>query len=172
MAGGLTGPLIVTAELAPADFAWLNQLRRRHYPPERNQVPAHLTMFRTLPPSAEGELRQILRSIASGAAPRATIAGVMDLGGGVAFRIVSDELDAVRDEIAERLGGLLTAQDRAGWSAHVTVQNKVAPRVARELIRRLGKDYSRKPVRISGLGLHRYLGGPWETLRTFPFRGR
>ena len=95
----------------------------------------------------------------------------MDLGGGVAFRIGSEELDIVRAEIADRLSGLLTAQDRAGWSAHLTIQNKVPPREAKALIQALGSQFDRRPVRIAGLGLHRYLGGPWQTLRTYSFRG-
>src|SRR4051812_42185542 len=131
----MAGALIVTAEIAPPDFAWLNDLRCRFYPPERNQVPAHLTMFRAIVPSAELELRQILRTIETLRAPRAWIAGVMDLGGAVALRVTSDELDAIRHDIAERLHGLLTAQDFAGWSAHVTIQNKVAPKDARSLIK-------------------------------------
>jgi hypothetical protein len=167
----MAGPLIVTAELAQADFAWLNDLRRRHYPAERNQLPAHLTMFHTLPPAAEHEVRELVARIAAGPAPRAFISGIMDLGGGVAFRIASDELDHIRTEIADRLAGLLTAQDRAGWSAHVTIQNKVPPQVARALSDALGGQFDRRPVKIAGLGLHRYLGGRWETLRTFPFRG-
>jgi hypothetical protein len=165
----MAGALIVTAELAPPDFAWLNDLRRRFYPSERNQLPAHLTMFHAVIPSAELELRQILRTMETLPAPRARVAAVMDLGGGVALRVASDELDTIRHEIADRLHGLLTAQDTAGWSAHVTIQNKVAPKEARALITALG-DVSR-PIGISGLGLHRYLGGPWETLRIFRFRG-
>lgn len=167
----MAGPLIVTAELGRDDFAWLEGLRRRHYPAERNRVPAHLTLFHSLPPSAEAEVRTLLARLAERRAPNAFIAGVMDLGGGVAFRIGSHELDRLRGEMADRLAGLLTAQDQAGWSAHVTVQNKVAPRDARALAAALGPTYDRRPVRIAGLGLHRYLGGPWETLRTFPFRG-
>jgi len=167
----VAGPLIVTAELGPADFGWLNDLRRRHYPAERNQLPAHLTMFHTLPPSAEPELRDLLARTVVRPGPRAFIAGVMDLGGGAALRIASDELDNIRAEIAERLAGLLTAQDRAGWSAHVTIQNKVPPREARKLIEALGSQFDRRPIKIAGLGLHHYLGGRWETLRTFPFRG-
>lgn len=166
----MAGALIVTGELAPPDFAWLNDLRRRHYPVERNQLPAHLTMFHAIPPSAESELRQLLRVMAEGSPPRAWIAGVMNLGGGVALRIASDELDRIREEIAQRLRGLLTAQDLAGWSAHVTIQNKVPPREAKALIQAFGNQFEGRPVRISGLGLHRYLGGPWETLRTFSFR--
>ena len=166
----MAGALIVTGELAPADFAWLNDLRRHHYPAERNQLPAHLTMFHAIPPSAESELRQLLRVMAEGSPPWAWIAGVMNLGGGVALRVASDELDQIREELAQRLRGLLTAQDSAGWSAHVTIQNKVPPREARALIQALGNQFEGRPVRISGLGLHRYLGGPWESLRTFPFR--
>ena len=54
MAGALGArPLILAAELGAEDFAWLEGLRRRHYPAERNRVPAHLTIFHALPPSAE-----------------------------------------------------------------------------------------------------------------------
>ena len=95
----------------------------------------------------------------------------MNLGGGVAFRIASEQLDRLRREMAEHVHGLLTAQDSAGWSAHVTIQNKVAPREARALLDALGSRYYRRPLHIAGLGLHRYLGGPWETLRTYLFRG-
>ncbi len=167
----MAGALIVTAELAPEDFSWLDALRRHHFPPERNQLPAHLTMFHALPPSAEGEVRQALKLLSREQAPRAFVSSVMNLGGGVAFRIASEELDRMRGYIADHFHGLLTAQDAAGWSAHVTIQNKVPPRVARALIDALGATYDRRPVRISGLGLHRYLGGPWEKLQIYPFRG-
>ena len=115
-------------------------------------------------------MRHLLASMTNTAPPRAFISGVINLGGGAAFRIASDELDSIRREIAEHLSGLLTAQDRAGWSAHVTIQNKVSPREALALIEALGSQFHRRPIKIGGLGLHRYLGGPWETLRTFPFR--
>lgn len=167
----MAGPLIVTAELGPSDFGWLNDLRRRHYPAERNQLGAHLTMFHALPPSSEQEVRHLLGSMVAAPAPPAFISGTMNLGGGVAFRIASEELDAIRAEIAQRLSGLLTAQDRAGWSAHVTIQNKVPPRDAKALLDALGTQFDRRPIRIAGLGLHRYLGGPWETLRVYGFRG-
>ena len=45
------GPIIVTALFGDGDNGWLQELRLAHYPPERNRVPAHLTMFRQLPPS-------------------------------------------------------------------------------------------------------------------------
>ncbi len=166
----MAGPLIVTAELAKADLAWLDALRRHHYPAERNRLPAHLTMFHALPPSLENEARHRLARAASARPPRATVAGVMDLGGGVAFRIVSEDLDGVREVLADSFHGMLSAQDQGGWRPHVTIQNKVSTRQARALIDALEAGFTPTPLGIRGLGLHRYLGGPWETLQVWPFR--
>lgn len=41
---------ILTAELDAESFAWLDGLRRKHFPPERNLLSAHLTMFHRLSP--------------------------------------------------------------------------------------------------------------------------
>lgn len=170
MAGAVSGALIVTAEFGAADFAWLDGLRRQYYPPQRNQVSAHLTLFHALAPSAEQEVRGRLAGLAAGPAPAARIAGVMDLGGGVALRIVSDDLDAIRVGLANDLHGLLGAQDAGGWQPHVTIQNKVTPKAARDLAGSLEREFASRALRIAGLGLHRYLGGPWETLGIYPFR--
>lgn len=168
----MAGALIVTAEIVPSDLAWLDRLRRVHYPAERNQVPAHLTIFHALPPSAEAEARRTLARLASEPPPRASIEGLMDLGGGVAFRIVSNDLDAIREELAEHFHGLLSAQDSGGWRPHVTIQNKVAPKEARALMEALNRDFRPRPLAVSGLGLHRYVDGPWKRLASYPFRGR
>lgn len=167
----MTAPLIVTAELGAADFGWLEGLRRKHYPIERNRVPVHLTLFHALPPSAEAEVAARLAQLAKGAPPRAGISGLMDLGGGVAFRVVSPGLDAIRDALAHDLHGLLGAQDSAGWRPHATIQNKVEPRVARALRSALERDFEPRPLKVAGLGLYRYLGGPWEKVGIYAFRG-
>jgi hypothetical protein len=166
----MAGALIVTAEIAQGDFSWIEGLRRAYYPPERNRVPAHLTMFHALPPSSETELRARLGRIVRRSPPFASIAGLMDLGGGVAFRIVSPDLDGIRDELSADLRGLLVAQDGGGWRPHITIQNKVAPKVARALKGALEQTLRERPLAISGLGLHRYLGGPWERVALYPFR--
>ena len=168
----MAGAIIITAELGAADFGWLEGQRRLHYPPERNRVPAHLTVFHALPPSAEPEARRQLSRLAARPAPSAVIAGLMNLGGGVAYRIVSDDLDMIRDELAGHFHGLLGAQDDAGWRPHVTIQNKVSEKEARALLAELEADFRPRPLAIHGLGLHRYLGGPWERLGVYPFRGR
>jgi 2'-5' RNA ligase superfamily len=147
-------------------------MRRKHYPSDRNRLPAHLTMFHALPPSSEAELRSRLAGLAKAPQPRARIEGLMDLGGGVGFRIVSPDLDRIRDELAQDLRGLLGAQDSGGWRPHVTIQNKVAPKISRRLFAELERDFRPLPLAIGGLGLHRYLDGPWEKLAIYPFRGR
>lgn len=166
----MAGALIITAELAQDDFSWIEGLRRAHYPRERNQVRAHLTMFHALPPSAEGEVRARLAQIVRRPAPIAMIAGLMDLGGGVAFRVVSPDLDRIREELTDDLHGLFGAQDNRGWRPHITIQNKVAPKTARALKDSLERGFSPRPLGLRGLGLHRYLGGPWEPLANYPFR--
>ena len=167
----MAGALIITAELAAPDQAWLDKLRRRHFPPERNQLPAHLTMFHALPPSAEGEVRPRLAEAVRASPPGAVIAGLMNLGGGVAYRVVSDDLDRIREELAADFHGLLSAQDAGGWRPHVTIQNKVREREALALLNDLEAGFRPMPLGIRGLGLHRYLGGRWEEIAVFPFRG-
>ena len=166
----MAGALIVTAEIAQGDFSWLEGLRRAHYPPERNRVPAHLTMFHAVAPSAEAELCSRVSRIVRRNPPRAEIAGLMDLGGGVAFHVVSPDLDVIREELSHDLHGLLGAQDSGGWRPHITIQNKVAPKAARSLKESLERTFRTRNLGISGLGIYRYLGGPWEKIAVYPFR--
>lgn len=166
----MAGALIITAELGAEDQAWLDRLRRAHYPVERNRLPAHLTMFHALPPSSEAEVRSRLSRLADGGRPNAMIDGIIDLGGGVAFRVVSTDLDRIREELASGFHGLLSAQDARGWRPHVTIQNKVSPKTARALAEALRRDFRPRPIAIRGLGLHRYHDGPWQQLAIYPFR--
>jgi hypothetical protein len=167
----MAGPLIVTADFSADDFAWLEGLRCAHYPVEQNRVPVHLTMFQGLPPSAVDEVRQQLAIHAAGPPPGATLAGLMNLSSGVAFRVVSDELEVIREEIADHFHGLLCAPDAAGWRPHITIQNKVAAREAKALLDQLEKGFRPRPLGVSGLSVHRYRGGPWETIAGYSFRG-
>jgi hypothetical protein len=164
-------PIIVTALFGGADFAKLEALRRQHYPAERNQVPAHLTLFAHLPPSLEPELGRRLAAATATAPPRARLAGVIDLGAGTALRVESEGLEALRDDLADAFHGLLALQDSAPWHPHVTIQNKVEPRDARALQQRLRARFAPEPLAIAGLASWRYLGGPWQAIRRYPFRG-
>jgi 2'-5' RNA ligase superfamily len=141
-------PLIVTATFGDGDNGWLQALRRTYYPADRNRVPAHLTLFRQLPPSAESEVARRLAAHAAAPPPRAEVVGVMDLGEGTALRIGSEALEEMRDDLAMALQGLLTAQDQGSWTPHVTIQNKVEPREARRLQQQLRITLERRPLAI------------------------
>ena len=166
-----TRSIIVTALFGPGDDGWIQQLRRTHYPPERNRVPAHLTLFRQLPPSLGSELSARLAAAAAGPPPRADVAGVFDLGEGTALRIESRNLEEIREGLAEAFHGLLMPQDQAPWRPHVTIQNKVEPREARRLQQHLRATFQPRPLTIRALATWRYLDGPWEKVRDYPFRG-
>ena len=133
-------------------------------------MPAHLTLFHHLPPGIEAELGRRLAAATAAPPPKAEIAGVIDLGQGTAFRVESEALEAIRAEIADAFHGLLIPQDRAPWRPHVTIQNKVEPREAKALQRQLRATFEPRPLAIRGLASWRYLGGPWEAIRSHAFR--
>lgn len=133
-------------------------------------MPAHLTLFQHLPPSAEAEIRRRLNVETRGArAPVARIADVMALEAGTALRIESPGLEAIRARLAEALHGLLIAQDEAGWRPHVTIQNKVAPREAQALQQSLRAGFSPTALAIAGLAVWRYKAGLWEPVSRHMF---
>jgi hypothetical protein len=145
------------------DQAWFDSLRREHYPPDRNLVPAHLTLFHQLPPSAADELkRRLAQETRRVRAPRARVSGLIALGGGVAYRIEAPELTAIREGLVEAFAGLLSAQDAGRWRPHVTVQNKVRPVLAKAVMAALARDFVPREVEIAGLASWWYRGGPWE----------
>jgi hypothetical protein len=142
----------VTALFGKADTAWFDDLRRAHYPAERNQLPAHLTMFHHLAPSLERELRRRLSGETRGVkAPAAQIAGLISLGEGVAYRIESPALADIRDRLADAFAPMLMPQDRAGWRPHVTIQNKVTPEQAKALLAMLQANFRPRMLPVAGL---------------------
>lgn len=166
-------PIIATATMGAADQRFFDALRRAHFPPERNHLAAHITLFHQLPPSGLDELERLIRAIAADTPPPAAmLREIYSLGQGVAFRIESPDLLAIRARIAERLAGMLTAQDQGVPRLHITVQNKVAAAEARALLAELTSDFHPRPIAITGLAAHHYRGGPWEPAFARSFRGR
>ena len=166
-------PFIVTAELPGEVLAWSDGLRRVHFPPERNHLQAHVTLFHSFAPSLRDELRALLGRFAGEfAPPMARIDSLMNLGKGTALAIASPGMLAVRAAIAEHFHGALTAQDQHPPRLHITVQNKVTPQEARALQAELGLALMPREFRFTGLGLHLYRGPDWEELGIWKFRGK
>ena len=165
-------PLIVTAEMPPDLFSWANQLRQDHFPPERNYLKAHVTLFHALPPSAESELRDCLKDLVRDNPPvPARLVGVMKLGKGTALQLESQDMIALWQQMADRFHGLLTPQDEHKPRLHVTVQNKVTIEEAKALQAQLSARVEPRSFSLTGLAYHYYRGGPWEAAGSFAFRG-
>ncbi len=157
--------------------AFAEGLRRAHYPPEKNHLHAHVTLFHAFAPSLLDELRDYLpRLTAEFAAPEGTLKGVMDLGKGTAIALDAPPLLALRAGIAEHFHGSLTSQDLHEPRPHITIQNKVTKDEARALQqglpRLLAPWIAKGPFAFPALALHRYCGGPWEEIKTCAFRGK
>ncbi|MFC0407536.1 2'-5' RNA ligase family protein [Roseomonas elaeocarpi] len=172
MAGRDVAPLIVTLRLDGHSFERLDALRRAYFPPERNFIPAHLTLFHALPGTQEEEVVANLATACAGTAPLPLrFSGLRGLGKGVAFNVDSPPLLRLRALLAGAWHDWLTPQDRNVPKPHVTVQNKVDPSEARNLLGHLQAGFEPWDGQGEGLLLWRYRGGPWEAAGEFPFRG-
>jgi 2'-5' RNA ligase len=163
-------PLIVSLLLDDEAQGRFDRLREEHFPPERNHLSAHVTLFHALPGDRLDAVRADLAAAADREPFDVDVTGVRFLGRGVAFSLASAELSGLRSGLASAWQPWLTPQDRQKHSPHVTVQNKVDPAVARALHDRLLAGFVPCRVRARGLGLWRYLGGPWEPVEEFAFR--
>lgn len=169
----MANPFIVTAALPQDIQSWAEALRRAHYPPERNHLHAHVTMFHSFAPSLLEELKDYLPQVAREFAPiEARVSGLLDLGTGTAIALESEPLLALRAMIAEHFHGSLTAQDLYEPRPHITIQNKVTKREARALQTELGPTIDSRNFTFPALELHLYHGGPWQLVKRMAFRGR
>lgn len=165
-------PLILTLALDADSVAFFERMRRAHFPPERNVIAAHLTMFHALPGPALGEIVERLAAVAARTPPLAlTVPGVRFMGHGTAYEIESAALKSLRAGLARGWAGWLTKQDAQGWRPHVTVQNKVSSGAAKALFAELRAGFEPFAATGTGLSLWHYRGGPWERAADVPFSG-
>lgn len=163
-------PFILSLKFDPASFELLNQLRQQHFPPERNFLSAHITLFHSLPAEREATLRATLTEVCG----RTSIlplhfTGLRFLGRGAAIEVDSPPLLALRRELAAQWREFLTPQDQQGFRPHVTIQNKVTSEAARELFNQLSATWKPFEGRGEGCQLWHYRGGPWEAAGEFGF---
>jgi 2'-5' RNA ligase len=181
-----SSPLVVTLLLEPAAQERFDRLRAAHFParPLRGarselarggeegvyRLAAHVTLFHALPGGEVDAVSADLASAADRPAFDVAVTGVRSLGRGVAYSLDAPELTQVRADLARGWAPWLTPQDRQRHAPHVTVQNKVEPAVARALLDRLAADFVPHRIGARGLGLWRYLGGPWAPVAEHEFR--
>lgn len=166
-------PLILTLRFDEASFARFDAERRLHFPPARNHIPAHLTLFHHLPGERRDEIAAQLSALAGRQAPfPLRVASLRFFGQGTAYAVDSEELHRLRAAIADRWEAQLTRQDASRFAPHVTIQNKVEATAAKSLFASLSAAFRPFEAMATGLLLWRYRGGPWEAEGSFPFTGR
>ncbi|SHJ91814.1 2'-5' RNA ligase [Roseomonas rosea] len=165
-------PLILTLAFDRAAFQRLDALRRAHFPPERNWIPAHLTLFHALPGEELSEVVAHLGAVCARQAPLPLrFTGLRSLGRGVALEVEAPGLLALRQQLARNWAPWLMRQDAQGWRPHVTIQNKAAPEAVRALLQELSAGFIPWEAQGEGLLLWHYRGGPWEGAASLSFEG-
>jgi hypothetical protein len=167
-------PLVLTLQLDRQTFQYFDQLRQQHFPAERNFLPAHITLFHSLPGEQEVVIAEVLKECCQHTMILPLLfSKPRFLGKGVAIDIDAPALLQLHYQLVKRwdkrLHTQLTQQDRQGYRPHLTIQNKVAPDTARSLYERLVRDWHPLEGEGQGLLLWRYLGGPWELIEEFNF---
>jgi 2'-5' RNA ligase len=170
---GAAQPLILTLQMDERSQERFDRLRELHFPPERNYLSAHLTLFHKLPGERETEISTDLREVCREQEPLTlAVTGLRFLGRGVAYELSSPGMSAVRRRLARSWDPWLGSQERQGFKPHVTVHNKVSPERARALHEELQAIFAPFEVEGVGLSLWRYLDGPWGLAGSYLFRER
>jgi 2'-5' RNA ligase len=165
-------PLILTLRFDAASFARFDAERRLHFPPARNHIPAHLTLFHQMPGDRYHTIVAELASVSATQAPFPVAASSMRfLGRGTAYAIESPELCRLRAGLAARWSAHLTRQDAQGFRPHVTIQNKAVAPAAKALFAALSASFVPFEAHATGLLLWHYRGGPWELASEHEFGG-
>jgi 2'-5' RNA ligase len=167
---GECSSLVLTLEMDGESFAALDDLRRRYYAPERNLVPAHITLFYRLPAERSREIKALLNKVAASQRPIEIAASEPKLlERGVAIFLSSPQLNALRNKLEREWSPWLDEQDRAGFRPHLTIQTTDSEAEARKTLQAIR---AMRLPRIRGVGVHvwRYHGGPWEHAQLFRFR--
>lgn len=159
-------PLILTLRLDDQSQVFFDSQGEKYFPPERNYLKAHLTLFHHLP--NETEVADYLKTVKQ-VAFEIQVTGLTNLGAGAAYRLPSQELMALRDSLKQHFTEKLTPQDQQGFRPHITIQNKVLPAQASALLATLSETFQPFLVQALGLDVWTYLVGPWRHELSIPF---
>ncbi|SDF47899.1 2'-5' RNA ligase family protein [Chitinophaga filiformis] len=159
---------IITLQMEEAYQAHFNALRQLYFPAHANYLDAHITLFYHLP-LGEPAITAALQEVAQKGPLILTVAGIVNFGKGVAYRLVSDELLIMHQQLQHAFDPWLIKQDRQPLRPHITVQNKVTAFKAQHVHEVLSQDFTPFEIKAIGLQTWRYLHGPWKALETYPF---
>lgn len=170
-------PVIVSLALNKELQNELSELRTKYFPPERNYLPGHITLFHALPSENLDFLKRTLTFRCqeqvpfpvSFAKPRLTN------NAAVLIPLKANKLQDLRRNLLldyeEHLE--LTEQDaRRNYAPHLTVVNKVNRQEAQRVYDELSSiQNQQQPLQGQAVGLDfwYYKGGPWEYIDSVSF---
>ncbi|WRT69890.1 uncharacterized protein IL334_006881 [Kwoniella shivajii] len=188
-------PLILTLRLDQATHKLLTDLRSKYFPPHRNFLTAHVTLFHAIPVHRFAELDSKLKTICNERKGWDVFIGEPEKMGnrGVYLRLrerPSSTTEGLRAQLlADLKRGIkedkdkLTNQDLQTMKRpHVTVLNKAngdeevekCLAEVKEVFEKMKKDGQKEGQHIgraTGFELWEYLGGPWKHLKAYSFQG-
>src|ERR1700743_1038120 len=101
-------PLILTLKLDGESQAFFDAQRQLYFPPERNFLQAHLTLFHQLP---DEYITYEILSATKLKSFELRVTGLMNTGAGVAYQISSNELLELHKELSDQFKTSFIPQD-------------------------------------------------------------
>jgi 2'-5' RNA ligase len=162
---------VLTLRMDEVSFARLDVLRRRHFPPHIDFLPAHLTLFHALSEDQVWRLQTAHPSLTGQAIPLQFVRPTL-IGRGVAIQVARGALTDLHGRIVAALGHGSTRQDRRPFQPHVTIQNKVTREDAKTTFTEVAKEFSPWSGHGIGLDVWRYGEGPWALHSCLAFESK
>lgn len=161
--------IIVTLALDEEMIVYFNRLRQLYYPKHCNYLDAHLTLFHKLP-YPNTSILDTIETICNCPTFYVQIASLKNMGKGVAFEILSEELSALHQKMQIALDAYLIKKDRQVLWPHITIQNKVSVFKAAGTFNTLQQNFEPFNIKAIGIDVWLYLSGHWQKLSTYNFK--
>lgn len=139
-------------------------VRQQYFPPEKNRMEAHITLFHCLPGEEKAAILRDMEQAAAGYAPfDIPVSDVMRLKRGAAYQLESERLQALYATLFAKWAGWLNPETRdRPFIPHITVQNKVEPEEAAKTYETLRQDFTPRTLTATGLDMWELINGKWQ----------
>lgn len=156
-------PLVITLKMDQISYQRLNSWRERYFPPIRNYLTAHLTLYHHLPSEHVNWIKSEIAALCSQRSPfPMNFKGLECSGSFVGILVDAPEILKIKEHLNQVFANFLKAQDRQKIRPHVTLVNKVSPEEARKSQEEIALEFSPWSGRAEGIEIHFYQHGPWS----------
>ncbi|SMR48784.1 unnamed protein product [Zymoseptoria tritici ST99CH_1A5] len=171
---------VLTLQTDRAHHDRMTALREKFFPPERNTVRAHLTLFNALPESKlDSSVVPLLKEVAAEMGPfKIRVKRPYKMAGGFLVNLSPKDGPPPMNKLVDRLRntwkeeGFLSDQDAAKRSVHYTLMNKVTDKQkVDEAYAEFTSTWNGDEGIVDGLELWKYAKGRWYWAQRFDFTG-